>query len=841
MRQRAGGANQRESFPVGSRELQLPCNPRIFLNVPDSPAQFPTGGDAPTTDGSESWRLLLTGGVPGAVVGPYHLVERLGHGGMGEVWLAEQHAPVRRRVAVKLIRAGMDSRDVIARFESERQALAMMDHPAIATVLDAGTAAGGLPYFVMEYVPGLPITEYCDKHQLSVRERLKLFTRVCEGVQHAHQKAIIHRDLKPSNILVAEVDGKPAPKIIDFGIAKATSQKLTPVTLFTRMGAIVGTPEYMSPEQVDPGSEDIDTRTDVYSLGVVLYELLVGIVPVRLDDLNSLPLHELLRRIREDDAPRPSLRVRTLGDASTVAARNRRTEPSTITRELRGDLDAIALKALEKDRSRRYGSPAELAADIQRYLRNEPVLATEPSLIYKARKFARRHVAAVTAGSAIAVALVALMVTLAIASVRIAHERDRANRGAEASNKIAAFLTSLFQVSDPSEARGSAVTAREILDRGAAQIEKELAAEPEVRARLMATMSDVYTGLGLYKPAEELARKSLDTRRAVLGPDNADTLKSQFLVAVASDRQGRYPESEKLLRETLETQRRVLGREHADTLKTASRLGMVHYLEGRYEEANRELTALLDVSRRVLGIDHPQTLTVLANLGLTLDGLHQFSKEEAVWRELLDERRLVLGPNHPDTFLAMQNLAHAQMRLGKYPEAEKLQREALDIGRHLLGPDHRNVLIAMNTLADILQMQRRFDEAEKIQRDVLAVRMRTLGPDHPETYFAMNNIAGVLQDRGRYSEAEKLYRKALAGERRILGDDHAEVAYVYYGLAAVASAQGRRSDAISMLREAVKHGYSDIAEISAEPLLKPLAADQEYRALIEEIRKRGGE
>jgi non-specific serine/threonine protein kinase/serine/threonine-protein kinase len=789
--------------------------------------------------------VLLTGGAPGAMVGPYHLIEKLGHGGMGEVWLAEQQAPVRRRVAVKLIRAGMDSRDVIARFESERQALALMDHPAIATVLDAGTAAGGLPYFVMEYVPGPPITEYCDKHRLSVRERLKLFIRVCEGVQHAHQKAIIHRDLKPSNILVAEVDGKPAPKIIDFGIAKATSQKLTPVTMLTRMGALVGTPEYMSPEQVDPGSEDIDTRTDVYSLGVVLYELLVGIVPVKLDDLKSLPLHELLRRIREDDAPRPSLRMRTLGDTSNAAARNRRSEASTITRQLRGDLDAIALKALEKDRSRRYGSPAELASDIQRYLRNEPVLATEPSLVYKARKFARRHVAAVAAGSAIAVALIALVVTLAISSVRVAHERDRANREAETSKKIAAFLTSLFQVSDPSEARGSAVTAREILDRGAAQIEKDLAAEPEVRAGLMATISDVYTGLGLYRPAEQLARKSLDTRRRLLGPDHPDTLKSQFLTAVAADRQGRYPESEKLLRETLEAQRKVLGGEHPDTLKTASRLGMVHYLQGRYEEANKELSTLLEVSRRVLGIDHPQTLTALSNLGLTLDGLHQFDKEEAVWRELMNERKLVLGPNHPDTFLAMQNLAHTQMRLGKYAEAEKLQREALDIGRRLLGPDHRNVLIAMNTLADILQMQRRFDEAERIQRDVLAARLRTLGLDHPETYFAMNNVAGVLQSRGRYAEAETFYRKALAGERRVLGDDHAEVGYVYYGLAAVASAQGRRSDAISMLGEAVKRGYSDISEILAEPLFQPLAADTEYRALLEQIRKRdaamGGE
>ena len=362
----------------------------------------------------------------------YYLIELIGEGGMGEVWLAEQKEPVRRRVAIKLIKAGMDTREVVARFESERQALALMDHPAIAKVLDAGSTPEGRPYFAMEYVAGTPITTYCDRHKLTTRQRMELFIQVCEGVQHAHQKAIIHRDLKPSNILVSDVDGKPMPRIIDFGLAKATSQRLTDGSIYTRVGAVLGTLEYMSPEQADTGGEDIDTRTDVYSLGVVLYQLLVGALPL---DLKKLAYEQMLRRLREQDVPRPSSRILTQGGDSAVTAQNRGTDPPSLTRQLRGDPDAVVLKALEKDRNRRYGSPSELAADIGRYLRHEPVSAHPPSAGYRARKYIRRHRLGVAMSAAALLLLAGFAVTEAILLRRITRERDRADQNLKLAEK----------------------------------------------------------------------------------------------------------------------------------------------------------------------------------------------------------------------------------------------------------------------------------------------------------------------------------------------------------------------------------------------------------------------
>jgi serine/threonine protein kinase len=367
--------------------------------------------------------LSLAAGIE---IDRYVLLKRVGEGGMGEVWLAAQREPVLRRVALKLIKTGWNSREVVARFQSERQALALMDHPGIAKVFDAGSTPQGAPYFVMEYAQGDPITDYCDSRTLPTRQRLELFIQVCEAVQHAHRKAIIHRDLKPSNILVVDVEGRPAPKIIDFGIAKAVNQKLSADTIYTRLGALVGTPEYMSPEQAVSSGDDIDTRTDVYSLGVIFYELLAGARPI---EFKQMGLEEFLRRLREQDTPKPSTRLST-GDAATSSevARRRQTEPAALARHLRGDLDAIALKALEKDRERRYESAGAMARDLERYLAGEAVEARPPSRAYRSRKFAMRHRWALGAAAALVLLLVAAVIWMSVAL----HQQSRANTDAAA-------------------------------------------------------------------------------------------------------------------------------------------------------------------------------------------------------------------------------------------------------------------------------------------------------------------------------------------------------------------------------------------------------------------------
>ena len=415
------------------------------------PNDPPNYSDDPLNKDSSD-RTLSIGAAGGAAAGqiralpPAAIARRRGHG-RGLAGGAEK--PIQRTVALKLIKAGMDTKAVVARFESERQALALMDHPNIARVFEAGSTAEGRPYFVMEYVPGLPLTEYCDKHRMTLKERVELFVQVCDGVQHAHQKAIIHRDLKPSNVLVLEQDNKAIPKIIDFGLAKATGRRLTDNTMFTELGVMLGTPEYMSPEQADQREQNIDTRTDVYSLGVILYQLLVGVLPFEEKALRAAGLEEILRVIREQEPPKPSTRIRSLGPASAASAEKRQELPQSFVRHLQGELDWVTMKALEKDRVRRYGSPAELSADIGHYLRNEPVLAHPPSAAYRASKFVRRHRWAVAAAVSAVVLLITFAAVSAVQARRIAAERDRASRQAEAAQRVANFMKGMFKNSRP--------------------------------------------------------------------------------------------------------------------------------------------------------------------------------------------------------------------------------------------------------------------------------------------------------------------------------------------------------------------------------------------------------
>src|ERR1017187_3272740 len=468
---------------------------------------------------------------PGDRIGRYKLLEKIGEGGCGIVYMAEQTEPIRRRVALKIVKLGMDTRQVIARFEAERQALALMDHPNIAKVLDAGATDTGRPYFVMELVRGIRITDYCDQHNLSTRERLDLFMQVCHAIQHAHQKGIIHRDLKPSNILVASLDGVPVPKVIDFGIAKATQQPLTDKTLFTSFHQFIGTPAYMSPEQAEMGSQDIDTRSDVYTLGVLLYELLTGRSPFEQKELLEAGLDEMRRLIREKEPPKPSTRLSTLahGDLAAIA-RSRHTEPPRLLHLVRGDLDWIVMKCLEKDRARRYETPSGLARDVERHLNHEPVTAAAPSAFYLVGKFIRRHRVALATAAA-------LVVLVAVGVVGSVWQAVRATKAERQARTVATFLKNMLNGVRPSRALGrDTKMLQEILDKTAGSLGKDLGNQPEVEAELRSTIGGVYQDLGEYQKAETMHRAALALRKGVFGYEHPGVAESLNDLGNALDR-----------------------------------------------------------------------------------------------------------------------------------------------------------------------------------------------------------------------------------------------------------------------------------------------------------------
>jgi eukaryotic-like serine/threonine-protein kinase len=695
-------------------------------------------------------------------IGPYRLLQRLGEGGMGEVWLAEQVVPVRRQVALKVIKAGMDTAQVIARFEAERQALALMDHPAIAVVFDAGTTPEGRPYFVMEHVRGEPITAYCDRHRLSTPQRLDLFIQVCEGVQHAHQKGVIHRDLKPSNVLVTVQNDRPVPKIIDFGVAKATTQRLTERTLYTELGVMIGTPEYMSPEQAEMTGLNIDTRTDVYALGVLLYELLTGVLPFDRHTLLARGLDEIRRTIREVEPTRPSARVTGVGPATNEAATRRHTQPGALARELRGDLDWITMKTLEKDRTRRYQSSTELAADVRRHLEHDPVTAGPPSATYRLRKFARRHRFGAAVSASAVVLIVAFAAAVVVQARRVAVERDRANREATASKQVSDFLVGLFKVADPSEARGRTLTAREILANGAREMEQSLRAQPEVRARLQTTIGTVYTNLGLYDEALPLLQRALETRKRLLGNDDADTLLTTNQLANVLWFQGKLAEAEPMYTEVSLRRRRVLGAEHPDTLRADFDLASVFGLRERWGEAEQLMKKTLEVQSRVLGADHPDTLASLGNLQYLYYHQNRYAEAGHIAARVLERERRILGPDHPETLVSAHNLATIHHKSGRLDEAEKMLQEVIGGMRRVLGDAHPRTCRSLAALASLYVDQKRFGDAEAPAVAAYQGFARTMGRDHDLTKSAASRVDAIYDALGN-REKLALWREQRRG------------------------------------------------------------------------------
>ncbi len=760
-------------------------------------------------------------------IGPYKLLRRLGEGGMGQVWLAEQTAPVQRQVALKLIRVGRYDEEILRRFRSERQSLAMMDHPAIAKVFDAGSTSHGQSYFVMEYVPGMPITKYCDDMRLSIRRRLELFIRVCEGVQHAHQKAIIHRDLKPANILVAEVDGNPMPRIIDFGLAKAIGPQISDESMMTRDGDWVGTPGYMSPEQADP-SADVDTRTDVYSLGVVLYALLTGDRPFDVSQGKKQPFYEVIRQLVEVDPLKPSKKIRTQ-DVATQAklAEQRQNEPGMLVKQVGGDLDCIVLKALEKDRERRYATPLDLAADVDRYLRNVPVSAHPPGIAYRARKYVRRHRVGVSFGVAALVLLIGFAVAQAIELRKIRQQRDRADH-------ITQFLTGIFKVPNPSEARGNTVTAREILDKASQQIGSNLNNDPELQAQLMETMSQTYTGLGLYGRAQTLTEQALAIQKSLFRKSNRETLASESYLGQLLRARGRLPEAEKLLQETIDAQRQVLGSNDPDTLASMDRLGYVYANEARHADAESLFRETLNAERKVLGPDDPRTLSTLNELAEVLTPQGRYAEADQIYGALIAAQKRTLGPDHPAVLLSMSHAAENLEEEGRFPEAEKLYSDVIAAQHRVLGPEHPQTLRAMTMLALTLAKEGHYSEADKLQNQIIEIKTRVLGPTHTSTLQSMEMEALGLNREGDYADSEKMFRDVIETAEKT--DQPATVAEAWYNFGCAQAARGRSDEAFADLNRAIENGLISPGELSADPELKSLHSDPRFEALVAKAR-----
>jgi serine/threonine protein kinase len=810
----------------------------------------------------------------GTQIGPYKLIEVIGEGGMGAVYLAQQTEPVKRLVALKVIKAGMDSRQVLARFEAERQALALMDHPNIAKVLDAGTtgsyepealatgkssvayaSGSSRPYFVMELVKGVPITKFCDERRLTPRERLELFLPVCHAIQHAHQKGIIHRDIKPTNVLVALYDGKPVPKVIDFGVAKAAGQPLTERTLVTGLGAVVGTPEYMSPEQAQLNQLDIDTRSDIYSLGILLYELLTGTTPLTHKRIKEAALLEVLRVIREEEPQKPSTRLSTTDELPSIAA-SRGTEPARLSRLMRGELDWVVMKALEKDRSRRYETANSFAMDLQRYLVGEAVQAVPPSAGYRFRKFVRRNRPQMIAATFVLSALLAgiagttwglfeaknqerlaraaaeeerlakldadekrLQAVTATAAEKAAREltQKRLAQIEKGVELFAGMLRGINPRSEKKEGKPLYDQLRERAENAADQLQADEVGDPLAMARLQTILGRTLQGLGSYTKGIEVLERARAIRERELGADHPETLITLTNLAVAYRDAGLTVKAIPLLEKVRDAQIKNLGADHRHTLITLDNLGGAYREAGRTGEAIALFEQVRDVSVKKLGADHLDTLTTLNNLAVAYRAAGRTGEAIALFEQIRDVLVKKFGGDHSYTLDALANLAEVYRGTGRTADAIVLFEQVRDVSVKKLGADHPSTLITLGCLAAAYRDAGRTAEAIALFEQYRDVFMKKFNADNPSTLIYLNNLADAYRRAGRTADAIALFEQVRVVLVKKLGADHPSTIDILANMALAYRDAGRTAEAIGLYEQAAvgieKRGFQNAGRV----------------------------